>query len=655
MYRLLSKFSKIAITSTIVAGTFLWSSPTATYALSKPAMDKGLQDEIREELGLPAKENVTINEVAILRSLYIDDIKDINSLYGLEEAYFLTQLFMPETHDQLDITPIASIDSLEFLFIDKKNLNQEAKSVVDQLIHKGITVVDSNDETFNEDNDTDVIEVYIDGEPAAFKVDPVIVNGSTLVQFRPLFEQFGLEVGWDQATRTVSGTKEKLELKLVIDSKSATVSGQTVALPAAPTLIDGNTMVPLRFIGEATGRKVVWDGENRTVNINSTVTSYNFDYLYSNDTKYIGDLKDAVPNGKGRLMYKGEIFFEGDFKNGIIDGSGIMYDMEDIESYYEGGFRNNRFHGNGITVYSDGSYHKGAYSDGMREGKGQLFGADGAELYSGDFSGDAIHGKGTLFYDEPGSYYIGSFVNGYFWGEGKTYDQNQLSYNGEWLAGLRYIGKQYFEGKLDYEGYYAANLAHGNGTVFSESGIKYYRGEMKNGRISGIGMYYLDNEEDGSVYIGEVYEDTMDGYGFIRNPDNTISNLGYWVNDEYVGEAAPPATDESNIKSLLRHAQYSYVDGYYENEYDLNSNEAIMFIELSSEDDVELFNGLSMEAKAKMINGFAQSRWGDVVGVDDCYVYVTYEGDVYAKATIAYEQQDDSVVVKPYPKGNGSI
>lgn len=605
---------------------------------------------------MPAKEAVTYNEVAILQSLYIDDTNDIKTLQGLEGAVFLTELYIPQTHDQLDITAIAMIEPLEYLLIDKSMLNSEGKAIVDQLIRDGITVVDSKEESMQEEkNSNKTIEVYIDGEPTSFSVDPVIVDGSTLVQFRPLFEQFGLEVGWEQATRTVTGTKEKLEIKLSIDSKTASVGGQTVSLPTAPILMQGNTMVPLRFIGEATGRKVVWDGLNRTININTTVTSYNFGYLYSNDTEYSGEWKADVPHGKGRLLYKGELFFEGDFNNGVIEGKGIMYDLDDIKSYYEGDFRNNRFHGSGITVYSDRSYHKGAYLNGMREGKGQLFNADGSKLYNGDFSGDAIHGEGTYYFEEPGAYYTGSFIDGYFWGEGKLYQQDQLSYDGEWLVGLRYIGKQYDQGKLKYEGYYTINRPDGNGTIFSDIGNKYYRGEMKNGRISGVGMYYLGNIEDGQVYIGEVYEDTMDGFGFVRNADGSIINSGYWVNDEFIGVEPPPVTDETKIKSLLRSADYRYVDGYYENAFELDSTEAIMFINLSTAEDMELFNGLSKETKAQMMNGFAQSHWGDVVGVDHCYVYVMFEGDVYAKATISYEQQDRSVVVKTFPRGNGSI
>ncbi|OUS76038.1 hypothetical protein B1748_14600 [Paenibacillus sp. MY03] len=651
MFRKFGKLSKLAIACAIAAGSFAWSFSDTTHALSKLTMDKALQDDIRYELGLPEKEPVTEDEISIIHSLSLDDTEEIQSLKGLEHALYLTQIFIMNTHDKLDITALSSIESLQFLYIDSGSLNEEGQYVVEQLKEKGVTVVTKIDLDDNsESSSLAPIKIYIDGELAEFGIDPVIVKGSTMVQFRPLFEQFGLEVGWDGATRTVTGSKEKLELKLVIDSKSAFVSGQPVTLPSAPILMSGNTMVPLRFIGEATGRSVEWDAETRTVSINSTVTSYNFEYLYSNDTKYFGDQKDGVPNGKGRLLYKGTLFYEGDFNNGIVEGNGIMYDVEDTTSYYDGPFLNNRPQGEGKMVYSGGSYYEGSFVDGMREGIGKWFNADGSLRYNGQFKRDALHGHGT-YYEAPRNYYIGSFERGYYNGSGKFYTDGKLDYDGEWLNDGRYIGKQYYDGKLGYVGYFYHNEAHDSGTVYSDGSTKYYRGELTNGNITGVGIFYL---EDGIRYIGEVYEGNMDGYGFIRHADNTISNAGYWVADEYIGEEPPPVTEDTTIKQLLRNSFYSYIDGYYVNDYNLDSTEAMMFIELETEEDAELFNGLSKEAKAKLMNHVAQMRWGDVVGVEQCYVYVTYDyEDIYARAAITYEQADADVVVEAFAKGNG--
>lgn len=647
---MLNKLGKLLIACAITAGAFAWGPTSTTQAAFKAELDQGLEAVIRDVLALPDSEEVTEDEVAILTSLFIPKGNEIRSLRGLEEAVFLESFFMFGAHAGLDISALADVSSLKFLAIDVEALNDEGQYVVKELENNDVNVVNL-DEEVNSSSVTQPIHVLVDGVLVEFPKDPVIINNSTMVPFRKLFEEFGLEVGWDPATRTATGTKEKLEISLTIDSKIANVSGHEINLPAAPKIVDGNTMVPLRFIGEATGRRVTWDGELRIVRIDTTVTSYNFEYLYSDDTKYFGAEKDGKPHGQGRLLHVGKLFYEGEFKNGVIEGKGKMYDPEDRNSYYEGEFKNNRFHGEGKTVYSDGTYYIGPFGDGMREGAGKLLNADGSLIYTGAFSGDAIHGKGTYYLGEN-DYYIGSFDKGNFEGQGKIYFDGKLQYEGQWTSGLKYKGKSYFEGKLNYEGYHHNNNPHGYGTTYTTDGKLYYRGQFQFGHITGVGIYYLD---DGSRYIGEVYYDTMDGFGFIKYDDHSFSDVGYWVSDEYYGEEAPQATEETTIKTLTRQAGYNFVDGYYFNIYDLESTEAMMFIDLATEEHVDQFKELSKEAKAAFINDFVQRNWGDVVGVDKVYTFVMYDKDVYAKATISYEMDNSTVQVMEYPRGTGQV
>jgi hypothetical protein len=65
--------------------------------------------------------------------------------------------------------------------------------------------------------------------------------------------------------KSMEKPKQVIELKL--DSLSAKVNGKEHTLDAAPTLINGRTMVPLRFIGEALGAKVEWNGEDKSISM----------------------------------------------------------------------------------------------------------------------------------------------------------------------------------------------------------------------------------------------------------------------------------------------------------------------------------------------------------------------------------------------------
>lgn len=121
-------------------------------------------------------------------------------------------------------------------------------------------------------NAEDPIKVYINGEIINFTIDPVVENGTTLVQFRPIFEKLGLSIGWDANTQTVTGEKEGLKIELIIGNKVAKVNGVEKSLNLAPKTIKGNTMIPLRFIGEASGEQVEWYGDSRTIQIGKQIT-----------------------------------------------------------------------------------------------------------------------------------------------------------------------------------------------------------------------------------------------------------------------------------------------------------------------------------------------------------------------------------------------
>jgi len=111
------------------------------------------------------------------------------------------------------------------------------------------------------------ISVFVDGKRLDQR--PVSVGGSTLVPLRGIFEALGAEVKWDGPTRTVRATRSTTNIELTLDSPLALVNGEIKRLDVPARSIGGLTMVPLRFIGEALGAKVEWQGATRTVLITS--------------------------------------------------------------------------------------------------------------------------------------------------------------------------------------------------------------------------------------------------------------------------------------------------------------------------------------------------------------------------------------------------
>lgn len=113
------------------------------------------------------------------------------------------------------------------------------------------------------------LTLLINSEDRTEEAAPVLVDNTTLVPLRMIFESLGANVEWEQSTQTVMATKDSTRISLTIGSSSATKNGDTIELEVPPQLMAGKTMVPLRFVSEALGAEVSWDGDSRTIHIKS--------------------------------------------------------------------------------------------------------------------------------------------------------------------------------------------------------------------------------------------------------------------------------------------------------------------------------------------------------------------------------------------------
>lgn len=129
--------------------------------------------------------------------------------------------------------------------------------------------------------DTD-IAVNLNGEYMNFDdVDPIIVNGRTMVPFRAVFEALGCEVSWNEQTRTATGTRDGEVIKLPVGNQLAKVNGDAVYLDQPAVIADGRTLVPLRFVAESLGAQVSWDDGTRTVYILADVSEKGDNYFFT--------------------------------------------------------------------------------------------------------------------------------------------------------------------------------------------------------------------------------------------------------------------------------------------------------------------------------------------------------------------------------------
>ena len=110
-------------------------------------------------------------------------------------------------------------------------------------------------------------EALVFGEIKENDVAPLIINGRTMLPARFVTEALGGSVSWDGEKREVIIEKEGLKLILTIDKDTAILNGEEVKLDAPAFIENGRTYTPVRFIAEALGASVSWNTETREVTI----------------------------------------------------------------------------------------------------------------------------------------------------------------------------------------------------------------------------------------------------------------------------------------------------------------------------------------------------------------------------------------------------
>ncbi len=243
------------------------------------------------------------------------------------------------------------------------------------------------------------------------------------------------------------------------------------------------------------------------------------------DMKYVGEIEDKKPNGKGTYIYSNGNRYVGEMKDGKRHGQGkLKYkDFVKFGLGYEGGWKDGKRHGEGTETYSDLSKYVGGWKDGKRHGEGTYTWSDGSK-YVGEWK-DYQRWNGTE-YDKDGKI-IEKFVNGesiktivvvekkeigvlY---SGDIYDLlSRWSKNGDEKEDGKYVGEikngkpdgqgTFTWGNNKYVGEWKIGKRHGEGTYTYPSGGKFV-GEYKYGK-EWNGTYYDKNGNIKNDYVNGV-------------------------------------------------------------------------------------------------------------------------------------------------------
>ncbi|MDQ0875841.1 alpha-tubulin suppressor-like RCC1 family protein [Paenibacillus sp. V4I3] len=115
--------------------------------------------------------------------------------------------------------------------------------------------------------ETRPISVLMNGNDVQFENPTIVEDGSVLVPMRGIFEEVGATVRWFAETQTVEVQLGGIKLTYTIGEVVVYKNNSEFRLETPGRIVNGTTLLPVRFLAEAIGAEVGWNEDARTVTI----------------------------------------------------------------------------------------------------------------------------------------------------------------------------------------------------------------------------------------------------------------------------------------------------------------------------------------------------------------------------------------------------
>ena len=311
---------------------------------------------------------------------------------------------------------------------------------------------------------------------------------------------------------------------------------------------------------------------------------------FSDGTKYIGEVRNNILTGKGKITfpsgnkYEGGISFGLRHGNGIYrDGNGLIYEGEFVHGVKEGYGRMKK----GSITY-EGTFHNGAI-----DGYGRLT-WDNGDQYEGEFKNNKINGVGTMYWASLGEKFTGQWKdnkeNGfgiYIWYEKNSNSKTLRNrYIGYWINGVREgYGVFFYSNDTKYEGFWENNEKNGFGVFRFKNGTEYIGDFLQDRMINYLteGIVKL-NQGDGNYFD---YDDSLEP----KNKRMNFNNNGATTTNSTI--------DRKNSKSSLPPINNSKNAG--ESESMINNSKLEVIMENENSKGGEEQNEVNFKSKKYLI------------------------------------------------------
>ncbi|KIL37491.1 hypothetical protein SD71_02335 [Cohnella kolymensis] len=153
--------------------------------------------------------------------------------------------------------------------------------------------------------------IVLNGKVLTLKEPPGFIGKHMMLPVRAVGESLGYIVSYDNKTERVSVKNGSSTIVMTLNNSTAMVNQKTFTLEAPPTIASGTTLIPLRFVSETLGLQVYWDNVSKTVFLYSAESTDNSGTVDESDTPanpvdVTARLRQVIyENGSVNLKYDG--------------------------------------------------------------------------------------------------------------------------------------------------------------------------------------------------------------------------------------------------------------------------------------------------------------------------------------------------------------
>ncbi len=103
------------------------------------------------------------------------------------------------------------------------------------------------------------IDLYLNGKKLHNNYSPLVINNHTYIHFKTLADEFGVDVNWNEVENKVTIKHDNLKIEMFTNKKEVLVNNKLVLINIAPFVEKNHIYIPLQFIGNQLGIKMIWD------------------------------------------------------------------------------------------------------------------------------------------------------------------------------------------------------------------------------------------------------------------------------------------------------------------------------------------------------------------------------------------------------------